>query len=464
MTVSEGLSGGSEGGNNRSPGYAFRALTNPSMEGTVLRRVEEAFGTLPERYLGTDAGFSATYLIELEDLGMSWGIELEPERCTVRGTPPRNPDTVIGTDAATWLELREGNLSGLDAFRSRRLWVRGNVDLAVAFEGFFRLPNGRLPLVRLHDVPAGKATISTMTSGDGPEKVVLIHGLGSNKPSFYETASALTPHYTVHAIDLPGFGSSSKPGRAPFDPPWFARSVVRFLDSLGIKRAHLVGNSLGGRVALEVGLTAPDRVASLSLLAPSLAWRRNRHFVPIVKLLRPELAAIPHPVAGGIVRRQFWNLFARPERLHPASADIAVSEFLATYRLHAARVAFHSAARAIYLEEPFGPSGFWTRLESLQPPAMFVWGHEDPLVPLAFSRHVAEALPDARQIVLDECGHVPQVELPEDTNSLVHHFIDEESASAAARAAARIGRAARRIRAAAHVNGNGAIADPQPTT
>ena len=95
---------------------------------------------------------------------------------------------------------------------------------------------------------------------------------------------------------------------------------------------------------------------------------------------------------------------------------------------------------------------------------MFVWGHEDPLVPLAFSRHVAEALPDSRQIVLDECGHVPQVELPEDTNSLVHHFIDEASASAAARAAARIGRAAKRLRDAAHMNGNGAVADPQPTS
>ena len=439
-------------------------MTDSSLEENILRRVEDAFGTLPERYLGTDAGFSASYLIELEDLGLSWGIQLEPERCTVLSTAPRDPDTVIGTDAATWLELREGGLSGLDAFRSRRLWVRGNVDLAVAFEGFFRLPNGRLPLVRLHDVTAGRATVSTMTSGKGSEKVVLIHGLGSNKTSFYETASALTPDYTVHAIDLPGFGSSSKPRRAPYDPAWFARSIVRFLDALEIKRAHLVGNSLGGRVALEVGLEAPERVASLSLLAPSLAWRSNRGFVPIVKLLRPELAAIPHPINGGIVRRQFWNLFARPERLHPSSADIAVSEFLAIYRLQAARVAFHSAARAIYLEEPFGPDGFWTRLESLQPPAMFVWGHEDPLVPVAFSRHVAEALPEARQVVLDECGHVPQVELPEDTNSLAHHFIDEESASAAARAAARIGRAAKRLRDAAHVNGNAhqPAQDPQP--
>jgi pimeloyl-ACP methyl ester carboxylesterase len=302
-----------------------------------------------------------------------------------------------------------------------------------------------------------------MTSGKGDEHVVLIHGLGGNKVSFYETASALSPHYSVHAIDLPGFGSSSKPARAPYNAAWFARSVLRFLDALEIDRAHLVGNSLGGRVALEVGLNAPDRVHSLSLLTPSMAWRKRRAFVPIVKLARPELAAIPHPMSSAVVRRQFWSMFARPERLHPSVADIAVQEFLASYRVQEARVAFHSAARSIYLEEPFGPEGFWTRLEGLEPPAMFVWGDEDPLVPHSFCKHVAELLPDARQIVLEQCGHVPQVELPEDTNGLIHDFMDSVHVSPATRATARITRAARRFRPARdghHANGARPAAEP----
>jgi hypothetical protein len=82
----------------------------------------------------------------------------------------------------------------------------------------------------------------------------------------------------------------------------------------------------------------------------------------------------------------------------------------------------------------------------MQPPAMFVWGDADPLVPLAFCAHVAEVLPDAHQVVLNECGHVPQVELPEDTNGLIHDFIASAPVSSRARAAARIGRAARRLR------------------
>ena len=420
-----------------------------------LRRVEEAFASLPERYLGADPGFAAGYRIELEDLGKGWGVELDPGGCRVLPKPGRRAEVVIGTDSATWLELREGRLSGLDAFRSRRLWARGNLDLAVAFEGFFRLPNGRPPLLRIHEVRAGKARISTLTAGDGLENVVLIHGLGGNKTSFYETVSALARDYTVHAIDLPGFGSSSKPLLAAYDAAWFARAVVRFMDAIEVRRAHLVGNSLGGRVALEVGLSAPQRVRSLSLLTPSLAWRKRRGFVPIVKLLRPELAAVPHKLSTSVVRRRFWGMFARPERLHPTVADVAVEEFTRTYGDHRARVAFSAAARHIYLEEPSGDRGFWERLPGLQPPAMFIWGDADPLVPLAFSNHVAEALPDAKQVVLEECGHVPQVELPEDSNGLVHHFIETAPGAHRARAAARIGRAARRLRDPRAAGGNG---------
>src|SRR5215208_4794174 len=211
----------SVGGNSRSGRYSGSALTQASLEHQRLRGVESAFASLPDRYLGADPGFSASYRIELDDLGSSWAVELDEHGCEVSATPKSDPDVVIGTDAATWLELREGQLSGLDAFRSRRLWARGNLDLAVAFEGFFKLPNGRPPLLRIHKVGAGKARVSTLTAGNGKHTVILIHGLGSDKTSFFETVSALTPGYTVHAIDLPGFGSSSKPLRAPYDAAWF---------------------------------------------------------------------------------------------------------------------------------------------------------------------------------------------------------------------------------------------------
>jgi len=397
-------------------------------------RAEEAFATLPSRYLGAEPGFSATYEVRLGDIGRTWHVRAREHSCEVRHTPWGEPDVVIGTDAATWLALREGRLSGIDAFATRRLYVRGDLDVALGFEGLFRLPGGRPPLLRISSVDTRGPALSTLIAGGGPEQVVCLHGLGSNKSSFFETISALTPEHTVHAIDLPGFGSSEKPVRAPYDAAWFANAVLGYLDAMAIDRAHLVGNSMGGRVALELALSRPDRVSTLSLLAPAVAFRRNRELAPLVRLLRPELAAIPHPIRVARVRETFWGLFARPERLDPAAADVVADEFCRTYRSRSGRVAFYAAARNIYLDAPHGERGFWTRLPGLEPPALFVWGEHDRLVPAAFSRHVAEALPAARQEVLPDCGHVPQVELAERTNAMIAELIAEQKAPAPARA------------------------------
>src|ERR671928_1020475 len=146
--------------------------------------VAEAFATLPARYLGADPGFDAPYHIRLGDIGRCWEVRCTAHGARVRaGATRRRPDVVIGTDARTWLELREGRLSGVEAFSQRRLYARGDLDLAVGFEGLFRLPSGRPPLLRIHDVPAGRLKLSTLTMGEGPD-VVLLHGLGSPKSSF----------------------------------------------------------------------------------------------------------------------------------------------------------------------------------------------------------------------------------------------------------------------------------------
>jgi pimeloyl-ACP methyl ester carboxylesterase len=420
-----------------------------SIREQLLERVTGAFATMPGRYLGAEPRFDATFQIRLGDVGRTWEVRTAAERCTVRPTPAREPDVVIGTDARTWLALREGRLSGLDAFAQRRLYARGDLDLALGFEGMFRLPGGRPPLLRITSVEVPGAAISTLVSGQGPEHVLCLHGLGSNKTSFFETISALTPEHTVHALDLPGFGSSAKPTRAAYDAPYFARSVLAYMDAMAIERAHLVGNSMGGRIAIELALREPQRIASLSLLAPAVAFiRRRRELVPLVKLLRPELAAIPHPMRAARVRGTFWSLFARPERLDPTAADIAADEFCRTYRSSAARVAFFAAARNIYLDAPYGKKGFWPRLQELAPRTVFVWGDSDRLVPAGFARHVREALPEVRQEILPECGHVPQVELPERTNALIREMIESrgsvvaESDGLRARARALLGRAA----------------------
>ena len=115
-------------------------------------------------------------------------------------------------------------------------------------------------------------------------------------------------------------------------------------------------------------------------------------------------------------------MFADRDLVDPSVADIAVDEFERIYRSPGARLAFLACARTIYLDPPFGRGGFYPRLAALEPPAMFVWGSHDKLIPPGFSRHVERWLPDAEQIMLDGCGHVPQVERPERTNGLLERF------------------------------------------
>lgn len=397
-------------------------MPTPAARKERLALAQEAFRTLPGRYLGAPKGHEATVQIRLSDVGRVYEVRCGRHSAQVRTGTSSRPDVVVTTDSETWLALRDGRLSSVQAFSDHRAAARGNLDAAIGFEGLFRLPNGRPPLVRLRDVRLhGRRTISTLTLGDGAD-VVLVHGLGATKTSFYDAAATLARSgYRVHAIDLPGFGSSSKPLGAPYDAPWFANTVIDVLDALDIDRAHLVGNSMGGRVALEVGLRAPQRVGGLVLLAPAVAFVK-RPWLRLVQVLRPELGVLPHGFTRGMVSGQLSSLFADPDALDPAIADIAVDEFRRIYGSPAARAAFLTAARNIYLDRPHGGGGFYHRLAGLQPPALFVWGTHDPLIPASFARHVRRALPDAEQIVLHECGHVPQIERAEQTSGLIRRF------------------------------------------
>jgi pimeloyl-ACP methyl ester carboxylesterase len=386
-----------------------------------LAEVEKAFCSLPERYLGADSGFDATYRIRLRDLGLTWEVRCTREAARVcKGGTRRRPDVAISTDSETWLALRRGELSGVDAFTQRRLGVTGNLDHAIAFEGLFRLVGGRRPLLHVRQVPAGRHRISTLTMGSGPD-VLLLHGLGGTRASLLETAAALSSRYRVHAPDLPGFGSSCKPAIGGYNARWFAEVITALMDSLEIEQAHVVGNSMGGRIAIELGLTRPDRVGALGLLCPAVAWIR-RGYHPIVRLLRPEFGMLPHSFRRSTVATQFWGIFHDQDVIDPAIGDLMVDEFRRIYQSRGARYAFLASARNIYLESPYGRHGFYPRLSELEPPALFVWGDHDPLVPAAFEGHVRKWLPSAEQVTLEGCGHVPQVECPERTNDLLLNF------------------------------------------
>jgi pimeloyl-ACP methyl ester carboxylesterase len=346
-----------------------------------------------------------------------WDAAIESDRISIKVTTEEQPDAVLSADPATWERIARDVRGGMAAFRARRLSVRQNLHLGVGFlAATSDLADDRR--LRFDSFATRHGRISTLSAGDG-DPVICIHGLGGTKASFLTTVAALAESHRVLALDLPGFGDSEKPISAAYDAPYFADSVVGLLDELGIERAHMVGNSMGGRVTIELAITHSDRVGKIALLSPALAWLRGRRGrwllqapLPLLGLIQPAPRMITEPIVRNLV---------------PGGSDgwsgAGVDEFLRSFLTPRGRVAFYKAARNIYLDEPHGERGFWTRLATISSEALFIWGRQDQLVPIAFMKHVERTLPAARHLELD-CGHVPQLEAPKETHSAILRFFD----------------------------------------
>ncbi len=319
------------------------------------------------------------------------------------------PDAVITGPPSAWQRAANGH-SGLAALGDG-IRMRHNLHVATGFLAATAGDRGAARL-RLEAVDTPHGAIATAQAGRGPVLLAL-HGLGGTKASFLPTLALLSRTHRVVAIDLPGFGDSVKPLRAAYDARYFAGVVTDLLDTLGIDRAHIAGNSMGGRIALETALRSPDRVDRLVLLSPAMAWLRRRRWAPVVRLLRPELTMVPMPVER-LVRRLVGD--------SDDWAAAGIDEFLRAFSTARGRHAFHAVLRNIYLDAPHGDDGLWSRLARMQHDALFVWGRRDRLVPIAFMKHVERTFPAAKHLELD-CGHVPQVERPFETHDAMRAFL-----------------------------------------
>lgn len=357
---------------------------------------------------------SARIRLGLKD-GPEWDAVITPHGADLFPAGDESCDAELIADEQTWDRIAEDLGFGMGAFSDSALKVRRNLHLGV---GFLAATSGIVDPGRMEfgSTVTDEGRISTLTAGQG-EPVICIHGLGGTKASFLTTIAALSGERKVIAMDLPGFGDSEKPLGADYDAPYFAEAVVGLLDGLGIEKAHLVGNSMGGRVAIEVGLLHPDRVRSLVLLAPALAWLRDRRWrwllrgpLPKLGLVQPAPRVITERLVRGLVPggRDGWTA-------------AGIDEFLRSFLTPRGRVAFYESARNIYMDEPHGEEGLWTRMAGLEPPSLFVWGEQDTLVPIGFEKHVERVLPEAEHLELG-CGHVPQMEEPELTHEAMQGF------------------------------------------
>jgi pimeloyl-ACP methyl ester carboxylesterase len=229
--------------------------------------------------------------IRLEEEGdKAWDAVVEGDRLALEPAGGREPDALLSADAASWKRVARDVRGGMDAFDAGRLTVRRNLHLGV---GFLAATSGLTGpgRLRFRSVETAVDRLSMLEGGTG-DPVLCLHGLGGTKASFLPTVAALAAERRVIAFDFPGFGESDKPIGAPYNAAYLAHSATALLEALGLERADLIGNSMGGRVAIEAGLTAPERTDRIVLLSPALAWLRDRRWAGVVRLLRPELGLL----------------------------------------------------------------------------------------------------------------------------------------------------------------------------
>lgn len=269
-------------------------------------------------------------------------------------------------------------------------------------------------------------------SGAEREPVVLVHGVGGWAENWRPVMSALaSTGRQVIALDLPGFGESEAPRRVRYFGPeeaFYPRFVLAAMDALGIQRAHVAGNSMGGAIAYMTAVTAPSRTRSIVLVAPGGLGRDVAFFLRACSLPGFALVArLPRPrrAAREVLRTCFYDAGRITQELYDEAERYGNSSFPEFVRALSAGVGIRGVRRSL--------RDAWVSRASLYAgPALVVWGREDFVLPLRHLADVHATLPQAQIALIERCGHMPQAERPDEFLAATLPFLDRAEQAAAA--------------------------------
>lgn len=271
----------------------------------------------------------------------------------------------------------------------------------------------------------GSTTVNYVESGEGPP-VLMVHGLGGSWRNWLENIPYLSRRHRVVALDLPGFGTSPLPERQ-ITIGSYGDFLVGFADALDLDPdTALVGHSMGGFISTEAAIARPERFSSLVLVAAAgitYAW-----VTPSQKDMAKLIVKAMMPLASGSLERNFGRSRLRAAQFagvfaHPTRISREMLWELGSYAIDAPGL----------IQAAYALAGYDTRdrLPEIRIPTLLIWGNKDLLVPVPAAYAYRRKIPRAELSLLDDTGHMIQMERPARFNDDVEEFIDRHRREAA---------------------------------
>ena len=269
-------------------------------------------------------------------------------------------------------------------------------------------------------ITVGSVRTRYRTAGERGSAVILLHGIARSLEDWSENMHALSRYHRVYALDMIGCGLSDKPN-VGYSLPSMAEFVRDFMRALRIERAAIMGNSMGGGIALEFALAYPQELDALVLVATAGMGPKGAQF----------LGWCATPILGEIIsrpsragsKRTLEALFANRDFITEARAD---RDFELSQQPGATR-AFLKQLRHMAQYGGAKPSFYGPMLERLPrigTPTLVVWGEQDHILPVEYAPVAAGRIPGAQVQVYDPCGHFPMLERATEFNALALEFLD----------------------------------------
>ena len=258
-------------------------------------------------------------------------------------------------------------------------------------------------------------------AGKGKHAVVLIHGIGGCIEFWQSQVEALSKYFTVYALDMVGFGLTDKPD-APYGYRYFTRFLADFFKASGIKKASLIGHSLGGGICLQFTVYYPEMVEKLVLVSSGGLSRRFTLALRILTL--PVIGEILMNISMKNPRSIIESLFYDTSRVRKEWIDVIYrinklpntqKAFLDTLRNNA--TVFNGTKKSI--------SGIINHLNTINAKTLVIWGKQDDVIPFYVSGIAVRNIKNAALWAIDKCGHAPHFDYPDEFNKRVGEFLLE---------------------------------------